>query len=69
MRRSGNIIIYSIMPRGIINTEKRSTDNEKIMTSTVISAGIDMSLYIVKKLDGISVTETTISYMEYNNQE
>jgi len=57
------------MPRGIINTEKRSTDNEKIMTSTVISAGIDMSLYIVKKLDGISVTETTISYMEYNNQE
>ncbi len=57
--------VLEIAPRAIINTEKRYIDNGKIMTSAGISAGIDLSLYIVEKLHGRSVKERTISYMEY----
>jgi len=56
-----------IAPKAIINPGKRFTDNEKIMTAGGISAGIDLSLHIVKKLYGEEVGNKTIRYMEYGD--
>ena len=56
-----------IAPLTIINEEKRFIDNGRIMTSGGISAGIDLSLHIVKKLCGKSIADKTIRYMEYGD--
>lgn len=57
--------VLEIAPEAIIKKKKRFVDNGKIMTSAGISAGIDLSLYIVEKLYGSSVKERTMVYMEY----
>ncbi len=44
---------------------KRYLDNGKILTSGGISAGIDMSLYLVRKLLGDEVLAKTLKEMEY----
>ena len=44
---------------------KRYLDNGKILTSGGISAGIDMSLYLVQKLLGDDVLAKTLKEMEY----
>lgn len=44
---------------------KRYVDNGKIITSGGVSAGIDMSLYLVNKLLGQTVLEKTLNEMEY----
>jgi len=59
--------LQRIAPLTIINKEKRFIDNGRIMTSGGISAGIDLSLHIVKKLCGSSVAGKTIRYMEYGD--
>ncbi len=55
-----------IAPGAILTGDKRFVDNGKIMSSAGISAGIDLSLYIVEKLHGKAVMEKTASYLEYN---
>lgn len=45
--------------------ETRFIDNGKIMTAGGISAGIDMSLYLVGKLLGRDKARATADYMEY----
>ncbi|MGF1494043.1 MAG: DJ-1/PfpI family protein [Microcoleaceae cyanobacterium] len=45
---------------------QRFIDTGKIITSAGISAGIDMSLYVVAKLLGQAQAETTAGYMEYD---
>lgn len=50
-----------------VNPLKRYVDCGKIMTAGGISAGIDLSLYIVEKLFGNSVKNKTVNYMEYGN--
>lgn len=59
--------LAKIAPNAIINPGKRFTDNEKIMTAGGISAGIDLSLHIVKKLYGEEIVNKTIRYMEYGD--
>jgi transcriptional regulator GlxA family with amidase domain len=59
--------VLKIAPKAIIRKGKRFTDNGKIMTSAGISAGIDLSLYIIEKLYGKSIMLKTIKYMEYGN--
>ena len=44
---------------------KRYVDNGKIVTSGGVSAGIDMSLYLVHKLFGDEVLAKTLKEMEY----
>ncbi len=44
----------------------RFIDNGKIITSAGISAGIDMSFYIVERFYGQSTAEATARYMEYS---
>ena len=40
----------------------------KILTSAGISAGIDLSLYMVEKLFGKETAEKTAAYMEYEKR-
>lgn len=59
--------LRELAPNTVINQDRRFADNGKIMTSGGISAGIDLSLYIVKKLHGETVVHKTIRYMEYGD--
>lgn len=59
--------LKELAPALIINPEKRFVDNGTIMTAGGISAGIDLSLHIVKKLHGETVANRTIKYMEYGD--
>lgn len=59
--------LREIAPGTFVREEERFTDNGKIMTSGGISAGIDLSLYIVEKLFGKDVKNRTVRYMEYGN--
>lgn len=44
----------------------RFTDNGQVLTSAGISAGIDLSLYVVSQLCGEEVATQTARYMEYD---
>jgi len=57
--------VKKLAPKVIIDHTKRFIDNGKIMTSGGISAGIDLSLHIVKKLCGEETAKKTMEYMEY----
>jgi transcriptional regulator GlxA family with amidase domain len=59
--------LKELAPNTIIRQDKRFTDNGSIMTSGGISAGIDLSLHIVKKLHGEEIVNKTIRYMEYGD--
>lgn len=43
----------------------RYVDNGKVVTSAGISAGIDMSLYVVERLHGKQTAQNTAAHMEY----
>lgn len=50
-----------------IDESKRFIDNDTILTSGGISAGIDMSLYLVEKYFDGNLRVNIQKYMEYNN--
>lgn len=52
-------------PRTELRPAERWVDNGKIITSAGISAGIDMSLYVVGRLLGNEVADETARYMQY----
>lgn len=58
-------LLKEIAPKANIVSHKRYVDNGKIILSGGISAGIDMSLYVVKKLLGEEVKSKTVKVMEY----
>lgn len=53
-------------PGAICLADVRFTDNGQVLTSAGISAGIDLSLYVVSQLCGVEVAEKTAGYMEYD---
>lgn len=53
-------------PGAICLDDVRFTDNGQLLTSAGISAGIDLSLYIVSQLCGMPVADKTARYMEYD---
>jgi len=57
--------LIAIAPKSIYRKGVRFVDNGRLMTAAGISAGIDLSLYIVEKLYGARVKEQTMKYMEY----
>lgn len=57
--------LAALAPNTEIVREQRFVDNGKVVTSAGISAGIDMSLYIVERLEGREIAEKTAAYMEY----
>ena len=59
-------LLREIAPRSEVVAEKRFIDNGKYLTSAGISAGIDMSLYLVGRLYGASLAEQTAREMEYD---
>jgi transcriptional regulator GlxA family with amidase domain len=53
-------------PNTTIHENRRVVDNGKIILSAGISAGIDMSLYVISKLLGKDQAVKTAHYMEYD---
>lgn len=59
-------LLQEIAPKTRIEAEKRFIDNGKILVSAGVSAGIDMSLYVVAKLLGKEQAWETAKYIEYD---
>lgn len=47
--------------------DKRFTDNGKYITTAGVSAGVDGSLHIVKKIYGENIAKKTAKYIEWEN--
>ena len=58
-------ILAEIAPNTEIVRNERFVDNGKIITSAGITAGIDMSLYVIELLYGKEAAQKTAAYMEY----
>lgn len=58
-------LLTQLAPNTQIVRGERFVDNGKIITSGGISAGIDMSLYVVELTYGEDAAEKTAAYMEY----
>lgn len=58
--------LREVSPSIHVSPEKRWTDNGKIITSAGVSAGIDMALYVVARLQGKEVAIETARYMQYD---
>jgi transcriptional regulator GlxA family with amidase domain len=59
--------LAQVAPNTELRPGKRWVDNGKVITSAGVSAGIDMSLYVVGKLFGFDQAERTAKYMEYEH--
>jgi len=59
-------LLKKVAPNTSVQANKRIVDNGKIIVSAGISAGIDMSLYVVAKLLGKEWALKTAQYMEYD---
>lgn len=57
--------LREITPNTIVHEDRRYVDNGKIITAGGISAGIDMSLYVVAGLLGEDNLQATLDEMEY----
>ncbi|MGB3534790.1 MAG: DJ-1/PfpI family protein [Microcoleaceae cyanobacterium] len=60
--------LRQLAPQTTVITDQRFIDNGKILTSGGISAGIDLSFYVIAKLFGEVVAVQTAQYMEYDWQ-
>ncbi|GAB3496379.1 DJ-1/PfpI family protein [Spirosoma knui] len=58
--------LQQMSPSTTVKPAERFVDNGRIITSAGISAGIDMSLYVVGKLLGKEVADETARYMQYD---
>jgi len=61
-------LLRQIAPRTTVHADQRWVDNGRIILSAGISAGIDMSLYVVARLLGKEEALATATYMEYRWQ-
>jgi transcriptional regulator GlxA family with amidase domain len=57
--------LRAVAPHATVHEGLRITDNDRLVCSSGISAGIDMSLHLVGRLCGFDVARETASYMEY----
>lgn len=62
-------LLKSIAPTTKVSPEKRWVDNGRIVLSAGVSAGIDMALYIVERLQGKEVANEAARYMQYDYWE
>lgn len=58
-------LLGKIAPDTEIVRDVRFVDNGKVITAAGISAGIDMSLYVIEMFYGKETAQHTIEYMEY----
>ncbi len=61
--------LRELAPSAVVRENVRFVDNGKIMTAAGISAGIDLSLHVVRKLLGGEIAAKTARYMEYDWQD
>lgn len=61
--------LQEIEPTLTLEQGVRWVDNGRVITSAGVSAGIDMSLYILSKLFGEDQAARTARYMEYEHYE
>ena len=59
-------LLKEVAPNTTIQGTRRIVDNGRIILSAGISAGIDMSLYVISKLLGEEQALKTAQYMEYD---
>lgn len=59
-------LLKDIAPKATVIPETRYIDNGHLLTSAGISAGIDMSLYLVARLCGREIAEGVAREMEYD---
>lgn len=59
-------LLREAAPNTAVLESERVVDNGKVILSAGISAGIDMSLYVVSRLLGEQQAEETAAYMEYD---
>jgi len=59
--------IETLAPTVTIQPDQRFVTHGKISTSGGITAGIDLSLHIVKTLCGEKIRQETVKYMEYGD--
>jgi transcriptional regulator GlxA family with amidase domain len=57
--------VQKLAPKAHMRPNNRFTDNGKILTSAGVAAGIDLSFYLLQKIQGTEVAEKTAQYMEY----
>jgi transcriptional regulator GlxA family with amidase domain len=58
--------LQKMAPTTKVSGEKRWVDNGKIVLSAGVSAGIDMSYYMVSRLQGAEVANEAAKYMQYD---
>jgi transcriptional regulator GlxA family with amidase domain len=54
-------------PNTTLFPEKRWVDNGRIILSAGVSAGMDMSLYVISKLLGAAVADENAQYIQYDH--
>lgn len=59
-------LLRETAPKTSVLPAERIVDNGKIILSAGVSAGIDMSLYVVGRLLGMQEAEETARYIEYD---
>jgi transcriptional regulator GlxA family with amidase domain len=59
-------LLREIAPNTTVQPDKRFIDNGRVIVSAGVSAGIDMSFYVVGKLLGKDVARETAYYIEYD---
>jgi transcriptional regulator GlxA family with amidase domain len=59
-------LLQSISSTIRVSPEKRWVDNGSIILSSGVSAGIDMALHVIERLQGPEVAKETAQYMQYD---
>ncbi len=59
-------VMQAAAPNTKLFPEKRWVDNGRIILSAGVSAGIDMSLYVISKLLGKDVADENAQYIQYD---
>ncbi len=57
--------LRELVPDATVHDDRRFVDNGRVICSAGIAAGIDMSLHVVARLQGMQIAEKTSQHMEY----
>jgi transcriptional regulator GlxA family with amidase domain len=60
--------LRAIAPQSTVHEGARYVDNGQVVCSAGVSAGIDMSLHVVRRLHGDDIARETARYMEYEGR-
>jgi tetratricopeptide (TPR) repeat protein len=57
--------LQDLLPSATVLEHTRYVDNDRILTTAGVSAGIDGALHLVARIKGLNVATSTAHYMEY----